>query len=76
MESRIGIDPEVCHGKPVIRGTRVLVANILSDLAAGETDEHILTDYPGITSDDIRAALAFGSKLASFETTAYEDIDT
>jgi uncharacterized protein (DUF433 family) len=67
MNDRISISPSVCHGRPVIKGTRVLVSNILAALAAGEAVETILTDYPGITRQDIAAALAFASELARFE---------
>lgn len=67
MNDRISILPTVCHGRPVIRGTRVLVSNILGALAAGETVESILEDYPGITRQDVTAALTFASELAQFE---------
>jgi len=67
MQSRISIDPAVCHGKPVIRSTRVLVSNILSDLAAGLTFDQIIENYPSLTKQDIKAALKFGSELARFE---------
>ncbi|MFQ5641301.1 MAG: DUF433 domain-containing protein [bacterium] len=63
MNSRISIAADVCHGKPVIKGTRVLVSNILSSLASGETIEEVLEDYPNITQEDIYAALKFGSEL-------------
>ncbi|MBD3393375.1 MAG: DUF433 domain-containing protein [Chitinivibrionales bacterium] len=72
MNARIAIDPAVCHGKPVIRKTRVLVANILADLAAGQTHERIIENYPNVTEDDIKAALEFGSELANFETLPLE----
>ncbi|HLP39903.1 MAG TPA: DUF433 domain-containing protein [Fibrobacteria bacterium] len=65
--SRISIDPKVCHGKPVIAGTRILVSNILASLAAGEPQQEIMENYPGLSAEDIRAALEFGSKLAQFE---------
>jgi uncharacterized protein (DUF433 family) len=74
MNPRISMDPAVCHGKPVIKGTRVLVANILADLAAGETHAGILRSYPGVTEEDIRAALEFGSELASLEVEPSQDI--
>lgn len=61
MVNRITIDPNICHGKPVITGTRVLVSNILSSLAAGETFQSVLVDYPGLKEEDIRAALAFSN---------------
>ncbi len=72
MNSRISITPNVCHGKPVIAGTRVLVSNILASLAAGESTAEILENYPSITEKDIRAALEFGSELAQFESLPYE----
>lgn len=65
--SRIAIDPKVCHGQPVIAGTRILVSNILASLAAGETQREIMENYPGLSAEDIRAALEFGSKLAQFK---------
>ncbi|HPG41420.1 MAG TPA: DUF433 domain-containing protein [bacterium] len=72
MPDRISINPQICHGKPVIRGTRVLVSNILSSLASGETEQEILEDYPNITREDILAALEFGAQLSTFETQFYE----
>ena len=57
MNERIRIDPRVCHGKPVIRGTRVLVSSILGALAGGDTMAEVLEDYPNITEEDVRAAL-------------------
>lgn len=54
---RISINPNVCHGKPVIKNTRVLVSNILADLAAGLSYEEIIENYPNVTPDDIQAAL-------------------
>jgi uncharacterized protein (DUF433 family) len=72
MRSRISIDPEICHGKPVIRRTRVLVSNVLADLAAGRTFQQIIKSYPNITVQDIKAALSFGSDLAKFEGIPYE----
>jgi uncharacterized protein (DUF433 family) len=56
---RIEIDPAICSGKPVIRGTRILVTSILSQLAAGESFEAIRKGFPGLTDDDVRAALEF-----------------
>ncbi len=71
MKNRILIDPNICHGKPVIKGTRVLVSNILSALASGESFEDILEDSPNIAKKDIFAALSFGSKLTNFESNPY-----
>jgi uncharacterized protein (DUF433 family) len=53
-------------------GTRVLVSNILASLAAGESINTILENYPSIKEEDIRAALEFGSELAQFESLPYE----
>ncbi len=61
--SRIQIDPKICHGKPVITGTRVLVSNILGALAGGDTIEMILEDYPNITKEDVLAAISFDTYL-------------
>ena len=72
MENRISIDSNICHGKPVIKGTRVLVSNILSALASGESIEELLKNYPNITHEDITATLQFGSQLSNFETFPYE----
>jgi uncharacterized protein (DUF433 family) len=61
---RISIDPNVCFGKPCIRGTRIWVSLILDLMAAGETQERILEEYPQLTRDDILAALAYGAEIS------------
>ena len=68
MKERITIDPNICHGKPIIQNTRVLVSNILADLADGLTYDEIIANYPNIKKEDIKAALLFSSKLAQFDT--------
>lgn len=68
MNDRIIIDANICHGKPVIRGTRVLVSNIMADLADGLSSSEVIANYPNITAEDIQAALEFCSTLANFET--------
>lgn len=72
MNSRIEINPTICHGKPVIRGTRVMVSTILGALGAGDTIETVLEDYPNLKLEDIHAALTFASQLSQFEESAYE----
>jgi uncharacterized protein (DUF433 family) len=72
MNGRVIIDPNICHGKPVIKGTRVLVSLILSSLASGESTEEILEDYPNITKEDISAALVYASYISGFENIPYE----
>lgn len=76
MHERIELNPLVCHGKPVIKGTRVMVSTILGALAAGDSAEMILEDYPNIDRDDIAAALAFASDLSQFEDIPYQEIVT
>ena len=63
MESRITIDPELCHGKPCIRGMRYPVENILEWLAAGMSIEEILADYEDLQREDILDALAFAARM-------------
>lgn len=72
MNERIQIDPRICHGKPVVRGTRVLVATILGALAGGDSVADILEDYPNLAEEDIRAALEFAGDLTRFEESPYE----
>lgn len=60
MSERIVIDPDICHGKPVIRGTRTPVTVVLDALAGGDSFEMIQGDYE-ITPEDIRACIAFAS---------------
>ena len=61
---RITIDPEVCGGKPCIRGLRFPVSRLLGLLAAGETPESILENYPYLELGDIQEALSYGAFLA------------
>jgi uncharacterized protein (DUF433 family) len=68
MFPRITVDPAVCTGKPCIRGLRFPVARVLGLLAAGETRETILANYPYLESDDIDAALRYAAFLAEDET--------
>jgi uncharacterized protein (DUF433 family) len=61
---RISIDPNVCFGKPCIRGTRIWVSLILDYLASGMTAEEIIQEYPHLTHEDILAAIAYGAEAA------------
>ena len=61
---RITVDPQICFGKPCIRGTRIWVAMLLDLLAGGMTTAEILQEHPGLTQEDIRAALAYGAAVA------------
>lgn len=62
IADRIEVDPDRCHGKPVIAGTRVLVRVVLGALAAGDSPARVAESY-GITEQDIRAAIAFANQL-------------
>jgi len=61
---RISADPNICFGKPCIRGTRIWVSLLLDLLADGMTVEEILAEYPQLTKDDIRAAIAYGAEMS------------
>ena len=61
---RIRIDPNICFGKPCIRGTRIWVSLILDQLAAGTTSGNVLSNYPQLTHEDILAAIAYGAEAA------------
>ena len=61
---RITVDPEVCGGKPCIRGLRFPVSRLLGLLASGETPETILTSYPYLEAEDIQEALVYAASLA------------
>jgi uncharacterized protein (DUF433 family) len=62
---RITIDPDICNGKPVVRGLRITVETVLGYLSAGETAEEILRQHPMLEPEDIQACLAFASRLMS-----------
>ncbi|BBZ48869.1 DUF433 domain-containing protein [Mycobacterium heidelbergense] len=61
---RVAVDPEIVHGKPRIKGTRVTVQVILELLAAGETIDELLSEYDELTRDDVLAALEFAANVA------------
>ena len=61
---RISIDPAVCGGKPCIKGTRIWVALVLDLLADGWSEADLLREYPGLTHEDILAAIAYGAEAA------------
>jgi uncharacterized protein (DUF433 family) len=63
MAQHIVIDPEVCFGRPVIRGTRLWVALLVDNLAEGMSEEELLREYPQLTHDDLRAALAYAAEM-------------
>ncbi len=64
---RIVIDPNILTGKPVIKGTRLAVEFIVDLLAQGWTEEQVVKNYPGVTTEDIRACLAYASEVLRAE---------
>ncbi len=61
---RISVDPQICHGRACIKGTRIMVAVILDNLATGIDPEEILKSYPALSPEDIKAAICYGAELA------------
>jgi uncharacterized protein (DUF433 family) len=65
MNERIVISPDLCNGRPVIRGTRIAVQTVLEFLAAGDSIEDVLQEYPGLTRADVQACFDWASRLMS-----------
>lgn len=65
--TRIHIDPEICGGKPIIRGMRIMVSDVLDMLSSGMTQEEILDDFPYLEEEDIRECLRYASRLSSHQ---------
>lgn len=64
LYERITTDPAVCRGQACITGTRIPVAVVLDNLAAGLTNEEILVEYPSLRPEDVKAAIAYAADLA------------
>jgi len=65
---RITIDPEICHGKPIIRGMRWPVQNVLELMASGMTNEEIVADHPELEPEDFLACLVYAAKLSEVKS--------
>ena len=63
MSNRISIDPDVCNGRPVVGGTRIAVQTVLEFLAAGDSVEDVLEEYPVLTRVDVQACLDYASRV-------------
>jgi uncharacterized protein (DUF433 family) len=63
-QQRIIRDKAICGGEPVFKGTRVTLRTVLASLANGDSIEHLLADFPSLTSEDVRAAIAFAAASA------------
>lgn len=61
---RVSIDPNICFGKPCIQGTRIWVSLILDFLADGMSIQEVIEEYPYLTQEDIRAAIAYGAEMS------------
>lgn len=66
---RIELNPEVCNGKPVVRGTRITVETVLSYLSAGDTVEDVLVAHPHLSREDVLACLDYARRLSDLHTT-------
>ncbi len=62
--SRISIDPNVCFGKPCIKGTRIWVSLVLDFLASGWSIQDVLDNYPGLKEADVLACIAYGAEMS------------
>lgn len=67
---RIVVDPQICHGKACIKGTRIMVSVVLDNLAEGRSVEEILKNYPNLKKEDIQASLEYAAGLAREEAIA------
>ena len=74
LMERITIDPNICHGKPTIRGLRYPVETLLELLSAGMTIDDLLTDYPDLEKEDILAALAYAARLTQIKRIEIVDL--
>lgn len=61
---RISIDPNICFGKPCVRGHRIWVSLVLDLLASGSSVKEVLEDYPGLVEEDVLACLAYGAEMS------------
>jgi uncharacterized protein (DUF433 family) len=64
MLARIAVDPEICAGKPFIRGTRICITVILDALTQGLTPDEVIEHYPLLEMEDLQAAVAYATRLA------------
>jgi len=71
---RIAVDPQICHGKACIQGTRIPVSMILDNLAAGVSPHEILGSYPTLTPADVHAALAYAAGLAREQVVPFDPL--
>jgi uncharacterized protein (DUF433 family) len=72
--SRIVVDPQICFGKPSIKGHRIWVSLVLGYLAEGWSAEDVVAEFPGLEIDDVRACVAYGAHLADIRFIDLDDV--
>ena len=72
VAERITIHPEICHGKPTIRNTRMMVESVLEYLAAGDGFDYILTAFPDLEKEDILACIAYANQIIKFKDISFK----
>ncbi len=63
MSDRITIVPDVCNGKPIIRGTRITAQTVLEFLGAGDSVDDVLAEYPALTREDVQACIDYAARV-------------
>lgn len=74
MNPKISIDPNVCHGQAVVKGTRIPVHQIVRMLANGDSIDNLLQDYPTLKREDVLACLEYAAALAEEQVTPLEPL--
>ncbi len=69
---RITVDPNICHGQPCVKGTRIMVWLILNFLANGDTIDEVLSAYPSLSREDVQACLAYAAETAKERVVSIE----
>ncbi len=73
MSEWIAVDPHICSGKPIIRGTRIMVKNILGMVAGGYTAQQVLAAYPELNLQQVQAALEYAAQVVDEEQVIAND---
>jgi len=76
MNSRIAIDPHICHGQACIQGTRIPVHQIIRMIANGDTIEALLEEFPSLTREDIFACFDYAASLTEEQVTPIEPVES
>ncbi|MEX0812568.1 MAG: DUF433 domain-containing protein [Chitinophagales bacterium] len=70
--NRITVNPKICHGKPCIRNTRIMVESILEYLAGGDTIDDILEEFPDLEREDVLACISYANNILKFKSTSFK----